>query len=289
MVKPEDALKQINRSGYPFQLRVEQQVVATRSDHGWSVASREHPWAVPDAGSSGFIDIVLQHDHFVTYRLVLECKRIKADDGRQLNWHFLVPDKILKPTALASCFEVEGNGKRDDKESKWEDLRVWDNVRVTPESLQAEFCVMPSDEQRRSPILESLAAEVLQSVEGLAHEEVSVARSTGGNQHTRLFILPAVVMNAALTVCRFNPSLIKIEDGTLDATDAELETVPFIRFRKSLATGFPNRQMNDLKAANRARERTVFIVTAAHIADFLKGWRVEALNAYEGFATEKLW
>ena len=107
MVKPEDALKQINRSGYPFQLRVEQQVVSTRSDHGWSVASREHPWAVPDAGSSGFIDIVLQHDHFVTYRLVLECKRIKADDGRQLNWHFLVPDKILKPTALASCFEVE--------------------------------------------------------------------------------------------------------------------------------------------------------------------------------------
>jgi hypothetical protein len=44
--------------------------------------------------------------------------------------------------------------------------------------------------------------------------------------------------------------------------------------------------MNDLKAANRARERTVFVVTAAHIAEFLKGWEVNPLNI-GGFAIQK--
>ena len=36
-------------------------------------------------------------------------------------------------------------------------FRVWDNVRLTPASLQSEFCILTSDEQRRQPILESLA------------------------------------------------------------------------------------------------------------------------------------
>jgi hypothetical protein len=46
--------------------------------------------------------------------------------------------------------------------------------------------------------------------------------------------------------------------------------------------------LNDLRAANRARERTIFVVTAAHIAEFLKGWKVEPLN-FGGFAIQKLW
>jgi len=40
----ETTLKQINKSGFPFQLRVEHEIRMTEQQHGWSVASREHPW-----------------------------------------------------------------------------------------------------------------------------------------------------------------------------------------------------------------------------------------------------
>lgn len=70
-----DTLKQINRSGFPFQLRVENEIRSSQNAHGWSVASHEHPWAAYD--ESGFIDIVVEHDQFVTFRVVIECKRIR--------------------------------------------------------------------------------------------------------------------------------------------------------------------------------------------------------------------
>jgi len=284
MAKHEEILKQLNRSGYPFQLRVEQEVIATSQDHWWLLAGREQPWSISDGGS-GFIDIVLAHSHFTTYRLVLECKRVKADDERQLNWIFPIPGAASQ-TTLSSCLEVEGKGDRTTSPPAWTDMRIWDDVRVSPGSYQAEICVLPSDEQRRSPILESLAVECIQSVSGLANEEINVM-SKGYAQHLRLFIIPVIVTNADLAVCRFDPNSIKIEDGTLDASSTEIEIVPFIRFRKSLATSIPQISFDDLKAANRARERTVFVVTAACLAEFLKSWKIEALDRFNGFAIER--
>jgi hypothetical protein len=288
MANQEDTLKQINKSGFPFQLRVEHEIRTTQQEHNWSVASREHPWASADKTASGFIDIVLKHNQFSTFRLVIECKRIKADDARQLRWVFLLPDQDAQPTGVASCFEVEGWGRRDQSDkSEWNDLRVWDNVRLTPASLQSEFCILQSDEQRRQPILESLATEVLESIEGLAEEEVNIEKSMGEPVHTRLFIFPTIVTNAEIAVCRFDPSKIKINDGTLDAGDVEITTVPFIRFRKSLATGFPQGGFYYLEAANKARERTVFVVNAASIQEFLKNWNMGPM--YDGkYAVQRL-
>jgi len=278
MANQEDMLKQINKSGFPFQLRVEHEIQLTQQEHHWSVASREHPWTSADKTASGFIDIVLKHDQLSTFRLVIECKRIKADDARQLRWVFLLPDQESQSTMLTSCFEVEGWGRRDTAgESAWGDLRVWDNVRLMPASVQSEFCILQSDEQRRQPILESLATEVLDSIEGLAEEEVNIERSLGQPAHTRLFIFPAIVTNAEIAVCRFDPANIKITDGTLDAKDVEITTVPFIRFRKSLATNFPQGMFYYLEAANKARERTVFVVNAASLPEFLKDWNMGPL------------
>lgn len=275
-----DPLRQLNRSGFPFQLRVEHEIRSTFKEHHWSVASREHPWTSPDGSGSGFIDIVLQHHEFPTFRLIIECKRIKADDARQLRWLFLIPELDAGPTNLASCFEVAGQGAKDD--SSWEDLRAWDNVRVTPGSLQSEFCILHSDEGRRQTILESLAGEVLESIEGLAEEEVNVEKSQragplGRSPRVRLFVFPAIVTNAELAVCRFDPAGIKLKDGTLDPDDVEIETVPFIRFRKSLATGFPEGKFYYLEPANKARERTIFVVNSSSVTEFLKDWKVGPL------------
>ena len=284
----DEALKQVNRSGFPFQLRVEAEVRSSSERHDWSVASREHPWVNPQTSSFGFIDLVLEHKQYSTFRMVIECKRVKADDARQLRWVFLLPDHELKPTEIATCLEVEGRANTHIQPPPLTDIRLWDNVRSVPASLQSEFCVLPNDEQRRQPILESLSVEVLESVEGLAQEEVSIVKSNGPPYILRLFIFPVIVTNAEIAVCRFTAKMVNIEDGTLSASNAEISSVPFIRFRKSLATGFPDRSVRDLQSASRARERTVFVVNAACISDFLSGWQVNPLDAMDGFAIQRI-
>jgi hypothetical protein len=73
----------------------------------------------------------------------------------------------------------------------------------------------------------------------------------------------------------------------VDVGDVEISTVPFIRFRKSLTTVFPEGRFISLKWANKARERTVFVVNAAALPEFLKGWNLTALYP-DGFAIQRL-
>lgn len=285
MSSRDETIRQINRSGFPFQLRVEQEVQETQQIHKWSVASREHAWVHSETGLPRFIDLVLSNNNFPTFRLVVECKRLKADDARQLRWIFLLPDLELKETKLTSCLEVEGNMIRPGNIPGWEDVRIWDNVLVIPSSLESEFCILPNDEQRKQPILEGLAGEVIESAEGLAEEEVRIARSN--QSHIRLFIFSAIVTNAEISVCRFNSNKININDGTLAVGDTEISTVPFIRFRKSLVKDYPLGSASNLRAANKARERTVFIVNAASMQQFLTGWEIKPTGEYGRYAFQR--
>ena len=137
-----------------------------------------------------------------------------------------------------------------------------------------------------SQILESLAGEVLESIEGLAEEDVNIEKSQERG-HARLFVFPVVVTNADIAVCRFDPSKIKITDGTLEPGDVEIETAPFVRFRKSLATAFSEGVYYQLAAANKARERTIFVVNSSSLPEFLKDWKMDSLPDRE-LAIERL-
>lgn len=284
MDNPNETFKVIGKSGFPFQLRVEDEIRSTSSTHQWSIASHENPWNHPEYASSGFIDLVLKHDQIPTLRLAIECKRIRAEDSRQLQWIFLLPNKSQSETELASCLEVEGQNKTGNPRD-WKDHRIWDNVRTTPLSLESEFCILIGDDQKKQPILEGIASQLLDSVEGLAQEEISLQLSQLVPAHLRLFIFPTIVTNAEIVVCVFDPSAVNIKDGTLDIGSAELRTVPFIRFRKSLETKFPGGSYRSLRDANAARERTVFVVNATSIQDFLNGWSIQPIGMY---ATQKI-
>jgi len=277
MEHQDETLKQINRSGFPFQLRVEHEIRTSQAQHGWEVASREHPWGTPDSESSGFIDLVLSHRTCTSDRLVIECKRVKADDSRQLQWIFLLADQELSPIKRASSFEVGGALSTSSPlgSTEWKEARLWDNdVQVDPESPESEFCILSGDDSKRQPILETLCAEVLESIEGLAQEEVRIQHSQSKGRILR-FIFPAIVTNAKLRVCQFKSSDVKIADGKLDLDTVTLTSMPFIRFRKSLATEFPKGKFSALKDAHQARERTVFIISAEGLPEFLKGWKVK--------------
>ena len=165
--------------------------------------------------------------------------------------------------------------------------------------MQSEFCILQSDEQRKQSILESLASEVLDSVEGIAMEEINIAKCNKP-AHLRLFVFPVIVTNAEIAVCRFNPDKVSLNNGTLEENDVEISSVPFIRFRKSFTTNFPhsnlsdlqkssiysNSNINDLKSAVKARERTVFVVNSKSLPEFLKNWNLNPLDEFSGYAIQ---
>jgi hypothetical protein len=238
--------------------------------------------------SSGFIDLILSHQEFPGDRLVLECKRNKSDDLRQVQWLFLLPESNFSQTGKASCLEVEGPLPQRQVEwpkivpSPWRDIRIWDDVTVVPSSFQSEFCLLSGDEPKRQPILETLCGERLESIDGLAQEEVNINQSQK-ERKLRLFIFPVIGTNANLKACQFDPSDIQITDGTLNLQSVKIIDAPFIRFRKSLVTKFPEGNFTNLKEANRARERSVLVVNAQHLIEFLKAWKVTTTH----FAIQK--
>jgi hypothetical protein len=114
---------------------------------------------------------------------------------------------------------------------------------------------------------------------------VNISKSQTGST-VRLFIFPAILTNAKLTVCQFKSRDVKITDGTLDLTTVPLNSVPFIRFRKSLVTEFPKGNFRTLKDAHRARERSIFIVNSEGLLEFLKDWKVTTKKfAMENYIT----
>lgn len=266
-------LKRVNKSGFPFQLRVDREIRRTVTQHGWELESMEHPWAHLETGESGFIDLIYTHTRYSTYRLVVECKRVKADDARQLKWLFLQEKDDNAETTDASCLFMEGDSQSDPP--GWKFLWDWVYASVTPQSPESQFCVLPSDEGRNLPLLESLAVGLLKSMEGLAGEEIRIAESRQDKSGRRKrYILPLIVTNAKIVVCKFDPARVSLEDGTLGDADVELREVPFIRFRKSLATKFPTGEIPSLERANLARQRTVFVANAETLPEFLKELRV---------------
>jgi hypothetical protein len=68
------AVKSINRSGFPFQLRIENDIRVSGTEHLWTVESSEHAWRSADGQRSGFADLVLKHQNLSTLRIVIECK-----------------------------------------------------------------------------------------------------------------------------------------------------------------------------------------------------------------------
>ncbi|HMU31744.1 MAG TPA: hypothetical protein PLY42_15325 [Nitrospira sp.] len=293
MANQDETLKHIWKSGFPFQLKIEDEVRRTHSTHNWLIATREHPWTNKETESSGFIDLVLMHDHFVTYRMVIECKRVKADDRRQLHWLFLIPEGEKQETPLASCLQIGGTspmnariGEANVSQQEWDHVRIWENVNIFPKSFESSICVLPSDDSKSQPILERLAAGVIDSVEGLGDEEILVHQSQFQVDRLIAFLYPVIVTNAEIAICSFDPSKVSILDGTLDASAATITTVPFIRFRKSIATTFPEGTFSNLKEANEARELTVFVVNAGALPSLLTNWRMASRDLSGRYAIQ---
>jgi hypothetical protein len=239
----------VNNSGFLFQLGVEAEAQSTYDQHGWKTVVHEYPWQQSN-GSGGFIDLILWKNNI---RLVIECKRV-----REATWAFLAltdQEETRFRSAWANCVQGESP------------LAGWFDFRMGPSSPVAEFCIVRGQGENDRPLLERVCGGLVQSVDSLAEEELRIAakRPIG---FTTIYI-PVIVTNAELQLCVYSPTRISMVDGTIP--DAVFQTVPFIRFTKSLATSLSSApDVEDFRSALRDRERTVFIVSASSLVEFLR-------------------
>lgn len=257
MGKANEAGRQIlNSSGFPFQLRVAEEIKRTPARHGWRLVAEEHYWWDEETRESGFIDVIAGYG---IVRLVIECKR-----GADVRWLFLArstdPEKVTRSRVLCTD-KVEGEP----------DVRVWADMHVTPDSPEAAFCIVKGQGDKE-PMLERIGATLLQSVEALADEELRLPKPQRISE--RRIYQPVIVTSATLQFCQLDPLEIGLEDGRLPNTsEVEFADVPFVKFRKALS-GVRRSEAKDFEAAQSENQRTILLVQAKALKHLLEGWEI---------------
>ena len=246
----------VNRSGFPLQIALETLIGREKKPNGWNVIYSEHSWE-NDRGESGFIDLILELDG-ATFVLVIECKR------------------VLDTTWIFLNTKGEINGRKHAKVwfSHYETDRFktfdWIDITPDPKCPECEYCIVPGQDSKSTPMLERIAASLISSTESFAKEEAPLFP----NVFDKRFYFNVVVTTANLKVCTFNPATISLSDGTLN--NAEFLEVPFLRLRKQLQTSPIEKEISghdfSYSSFSRAKENTVFVVNAQHFKNFLKSF-----------------
>lgn len=270
----------LNASGFLFQLRVEEEVVRSADRHGWRVAAREHPWKHDKTERTGFADLVLATD---TMRFVVECKRTRG-----ATWYFIVPaesDPVVQRAEVYWIDDVPQRGQR----------LGWDPVFLRPPTFESSFCVIRGSGEGDEPLLERIGGMLIDAIEALGREEVLHLRGSG--RMDNLVYVPVLITTATLRVARCNISSVSLETGEIPTAAAV--DVPFLRFRKALSNRFPwPSKVADLRGISEARQRTLFIVNASALSDFLRafdyassnrGWPWAAASNADAPLSQDLW
>lgn len=256
--------KQVNASGFPFQIRVKHEIKASYKRHGWLPVAPEHRWANTYSGTEGFIDLILRKGisplHSEWY-MVIECKRARGG-----NWVFL---KSHTDNEVYDAHVLLARRMYSETTSP-----LWIRCSPAPMSSVSSFCTVPGQGDRGIPMLERISTELLDSVESLAEKQMSVDPALSENwPETKAFYIPVIVTNTELVVCQFEPEAVDLSEGVLKDDSGTFQTVPFIRFQKSFITRFATRNVPmSLQEANKENKRTILVVHAPSLPDFLQRW-----------------
>jgi len=243
---PPAVLAALQGSGFPFQTAVAHVIRAVR---GWSVHASEYPWRT-SVGDYQFLDLVAtNHKLFLT----VECKKTRKEILT-----FLRPlghshtGKLQEFRCLRSGQLRDSTGRPELFCEEWA---------LYPPSTSSEFCVVStSDSGRDQRLLEKDAGLVVRATDAFAHYFPKQFRPDrdGSPSDTRLFV-PVIVTNAPIYTARYTPSEVSLESGEFAAPPEEVESAPWVRFRKAF--------MSD--SAVDLGDRSVFVVNAAAFAEFL--------------------
>lgn len=253
-------LKIVNNSGFPFQIRVQEEVKKYTKQHGWLVYGDEHLWRAPTSSKEGFIDLVIKRE---STRMAIECKRVGGDDPR---WLFLAP-KGTSGQGGNNAYILWGH-KKQLKASYF----GWNEFYAGPSCFMASHCTNRGRDHNQEPFLEKIASELAISLESLAEEEMQIIAKFGRRERS-FYYIPTIVTTAALDVCEFQPDDVDLSTGQLNEDNVTFTNVKYVRFHKSLGTQYTShKSISDLKEANIEGQRTIYIVNALHLNDFLESF-----------------
>jgi len=249
---PKDPLTLVNDSGFPFQMRVAAEVDSSPPSHLlWRLAAEEHAWSAA-GGDGGFIDIIATGEG--GHRLVIECKRAAEE-----TWAFLTSVDGKQVDHVRALCTARREGQEDH-------LSLWVDLWASLPSWEAAFCVVKG-KGGNVPMLERIAATLVQSADALAEEELQIGRGRPG---VRIYI-PIIVTAAKLCVSRFDRRAARLEDGRLSDEAAKFEEVPLVRFKKAFASKHDS-TVATLEEAQMAGQQTVIVVNATALRWFLAEW-----------------
>ena len=252
-----DKNRHINSSGFPLQIGLAHAIDASQQEHGWRVLHQEHGWRHAHLNASGFIDLVVEN-RYRTVVLNIECKR-----PQEATWQFLLPAPNDKHRHHCKFWATNGNNSGL-THFDWVDLTI------EPTSYESGFCVLAGQDAKSRPMLERIAATVVESTEALAQEEAELLEMQKV-EHLRTYI-NIIVTTAKLEVCKFDPNLIDLQTGMI--MNASYEDVPYIRFRKQLSVHSKPLEAlewsDGLRSITKARENTVLVVQATEVIQLLK-------------------
>lgn len=231
-------LSALKKSGFPLQARVEHEIVARYPR--WRLLASEYPWRDPD-GRDQFADVVAVRDTLVP---VVECK--KAAERSLLFLRPLSLEHTGETTDFA-LWHVEHPAVAGQRYGN----RIM-NVPLLPRTYRASICV--PREQSGQRLLEHEARPIILAADAVA-EGFPRDKLPG-----RSFIIPVLVTTASLFTLRFKPTDVSLDTGELagaDPTKMDMDAIPWVRFEKTFT------------AAPGSQTRTVFIVSAAALPEFL--------------------
>lgn len=256
----EDARDRINASGYAFQLAVESLLDSESSSTNWNREASEYRWTHRGAGEEGFVDLVARNEH---WRLVIECKK-----KSNANWIFIRSHaKSAAETRLSTLFALADPAQRCTAKS-------WAEAPFNPASPEAEYWTTMGASPDQRPLLERTCTELIRACEAIADDEADL-NLKGPSEEICLYF-PAIVTNAKLLACDFDPAKCSLESGETPSL-ASFDEVPWIRYRKTLGIAFevdPKPTPSSLGTLNRASSISMFVISASSLGDFLRKFSV---------------
>jgi hypothetical protein len=247
----------VNSSGFPLQIGIADFVKRTEPNHYCKVLYTEHSWHDPVADQGGFIDLVIEGVESKCI-FVVECKRVL-----DTSWIFLNTKPVTSTRRHAKLWVTE-KGNHSGPLS----LFGWADATLEPRTPESTFCVVDGQDERSRPMLERVASELISATENFAREDSIRVNAKSRGIH---FYASVLVTTAKLALAQFTASEVSLKDGKVDVANAQ--EVPFLRFRKQLSFARSDAELDayrtDLDRIDYAKERTVFIVHAEALSDFL--------------------
>jgi hypothetical protein len=242
-------LETVDSSGFLFQVKVAQQF----RESGLSPVLEEQHWVHPNGKYEGFADIVAISNRL---RFVVECKRF-----RDAEWIFLTQERSFSQNRNI-FYKISKYDSSNYPFRKWSEFGTHQkNIK------EANQCVMKRNGKDEN-LLESICTILINSIEAIAQDEIQIRK----DQRGELIYIPMIVTTARLYLCEYNLNIIDINTGNLSINEISptLESVPYIRFRKSL--GIRSNELVDsssLKHLSLANERSILIIQAESLKGFL--------------------